>query len=84
MTSRQFDIGAWIILAFIFGFAIGVSTSWNWFPDPDDRGLIANMTPNISSYAAITLPWVALLAYSLLRRKFFKDKINGSSKRLNQ
>jgi hypothetical protein len=73
MTLRLFDTAAWIILAFVFGFSIGVSTGWNWFPDPDDWGLIANITNNIFSYLALTLPWILLLAYSILRRKLFKD-----------
>jgi hypothetical protein len=73
MTLRQFDTTVWIILAFVFGFSVGVSTGWEWFPDPDDWGLIATITPNIFSYFALTFPWVLLLAYSILRRKFFKD-----------
>ncbi len=73
MTLRQFDIIAWIILAFVFGFSVGVSTGWDWFPDLDDWGLIANITPSIFSYFALTLPWILLLAYSISRRKLFKD-----------
>jgi hypothetical protein len=73
VSLRKFDITAWIVLAFVFGFSVGVSTGWNWFPDADDWGLIASITPNIFSYVAITLPWITLLAYSILRRKFFKD-----------
>jgi hypothetical protein len=73
VSLRKFDIAFWIILAFVFGFSVGVSTGWNWFPDADDWGLIARITPNIFSYVAITLPWITLLAYSILRRKIFKD-----------
>jgi hypothetical protein len=73
MTLRQFDIIAWIILAFAFGFTFGVATSWDWFPDPDDWSLIANIKNNISSYLALTLPWILILAYSISRRKLFKD-----------
>jgi len=73
MSVRQFDTAAWIILAFVFGFSVGVSTGWNWFPDPEDWGLIANITNNIFSYLALTMPWILLLAYSISRRKFFKD-----------
>jgi len=73
MTLNKFDITAWIVLAFVFGFSIGVSSGWDWFPDPDDWGLIANITPNIFSYVAIILPWITLLAYSILRRKIFQD-----------
>jgi H+/Cl- antiporter ClcA len=73
MTLRQFDTAAWIILAFIFGFSVGVATGWDWFPNPDDWGLIANITPSIFSYLALTLPLILLLAYSISRRKLFKD-----------
>jgi hypothetical protein len=73
VSLRKFDITAWIVLAFVFGFSVGVSTGWNWFPDADDWGLIASITPNIFSYVAITLPWITLLAYSILRRKLFRD-----------
>ena len=44
MTLRQFDIIFVIMFAFIVGFSVGVSTGWDWFPDPDDWGLIANIT----------------------------------------
>ena len=47
MTSGQIDAVTWIILAFVFGFSVGVATGWNWFQDSDDRGAIANMTYNI-------------------------------------
>ena len=50
MSLRQFDTAAWIILAFVFGFSVGVATGWDWFPNPDDWGLIANITPSIFSY----------------------------------
>ena len=73
MSVRQFDTAAWITLAFVFGFSVGVATGWDWFPNPDDWGLIANITPSIFSYLALTLPWILLLAYSISRRKFFKD-----------
>lgn len=73
MTLRQFDTTAWIILAFVFGFFVGVSTNWDWFPDPGDWGLLANITNDIFSYLALTLPGIVLLAYSIIRRKFFKD-----------
>jgi hypothetical protein len=73
MTLRQFDTTAWTVLAFVFGFSVGVSTGWDWFPDPNDWGLIANITPNIFSYLAITLPWILLLIYSISRRKLFKN-----------
>jgi hypothetical protein len=73
MTLRQFDTTAWIVLAFVFGVSFGVSTGWDWFPDPDDWGLIANITPSIFSYLAITLPWILLLIYSISRRKLFKN-----------
>lgn len=73
MTQRQFDIAAWIMLAFVFGFSTGVATGWDWFPDLDDWGLIANITNNMMSYLALTLPWLLLLAYSIARRKLFKD-----------
>ena len=73
MTLRQFEIIAWIILAFVFGFSVGVSTGWDWFPDADDWGLIANITPSIFSYLALALPLILLLAYSISRRKLFKD-----------
>jgi hypothetical protein len=33
MTLRQFDIAAWIMLASVFGFAVGVASGWDWFPD---------------------------------------------------
>jgi hypothetical protein len=75
MTLRQFDTTGWIILAFIFGFSIGVATTWNWFPEPDDWGLIANITPNIFSYLALTLPLILLLAYSIFRRILFKNAL---------
>ena len=73
MTQRQFDIAAWILRAFVFGFAVGVASSWDWFPDPDDWGLIAIITNNMISYLALTLPWLSLLAYAIARRKLFKD-----------
>ena len=73
MTRRQFDIAAWILIAFVFGFSTGVATGWNWFPDPDDRSLIANITSNIFSYLALALPWILLLTYSITRRKLFKN-----------
>ena len=73
MTLRQFDTAAWIILAFVFGFSVGVSTGWDWFPDPDDRSLIAHITNNIFSYLPLTMPWILLLVYSTLRRELFKD-----------
>jgi len=72
MTLKQFDTFAWITLAFVFGFLFGVSTGWDWFPDADDWGLIANITPSIFSYLAVTLPWILLLAYSIFRRKLLK------------
>ena len=73
MTLRLFDTAAWLILAFVFGFSVGVSTGWDCFPDSDDWGLIANITNNIFSYLALTMPWILLLAYSISRRKLFKD-----------
>jgi len=73
MSLRQFDTTAWIILAFAFGFSVGVATGWDWFPDPDDWGLIANITPSIFSYLALALPLILLLTYSISRRKLFKD-----------
>ena len=73
MTLRQFDIAAWIILAFVFGFSVGVAAGWDWFPDPDDWSLIANITNNVFSYLALIMPWISLLAYSISRRKFFKN-----------
>ena len=50
MSVKQFDTAAWITLAFVFGFSVGVATGWDWFPNPDDWGLIANITPSIFSY----------------------------------
>ena len=73
MTLRQFDTAAWIIFAFVLGFFVGVATGWNWFPDPGDWDLLADITNDIFSYLALTLPGMVLLAYSILRRKFFKD-----------
>ena len=73
MSARQFDTAAWITLAFVFGFSVGVATGWEWFPNPDDWGLIANITPSIFSYLALILPLILLLAYSISRRKLFKD-----------
>ena len=73
MTLRQFDTAAWTILAFVFGFSVGVSTGWDWFPDLDDWGLIANITNNVFSYLALIMPWISLLAYSISRRKLFKN-----------
>ena len=64
MTLRQFDTAAWIILAFVFGFSVGVATGWDWFPDPDDWGLIANITPSIFIYLTLALPLVGLCASS--------------------
>ena len=36
-----------------------------------------NLTPpnNIFSYLALTMPWILLLAYSISRRKLFKDAL---------
>jgi len=73
MTLRQFDTAAWIILAFVFGFSVGVSTGWDWFPDADDWSLIANITNNVCSYLALIMPWISFLAYSISRRKLFKN-----------
>lgn len=73
MKLKQFDTISWIILAFTVGFSVGVSTSWDWFPEPGDWGQIAYIKPHIFSYLALTLPWVLILAYSILRRRIFKD-----------
>jgi hypothetical protein len=73
MTLRQFDTAAWIILAFVFGFSVGVSTGWDWFPDAADWCLIANITNNVFSYLALIMPWISLLTYSISRRKLFKN-----------
>ena len=73
MTRRQFDIAAWVLLSFVLGFSVGVATGWDWFPDPDDWGLIANVTNNIFSYLALALPWILLLTYSIMRRKLFRN-----------
>ena len=69
MKLATFDRLSLIVIGSVFAFSAGVAVvSWEWFPT-DDWGHIASIPPNAINYAALLLPWLALLAYSVVRRQ---------------
>jgi hypothetical protein len=70
----NFDRASLIVLGSVLVFSAGVAvTSWEWFPT-DDWNDIASIPPNALNYAALLLPWLTLLAYSVVRRRLIDKR----------
>jgi len=75
VTLSDFDRLGGVVLAFVFGFSVGVALAdWEWFPT-EEWGDIAHIPPSPLNYAALLLPWVSLLAFLLLRRRRYGDML---------
>jgi hypothetical protein len=74
MRVKTFDklSGILIVLSCAYTFVVAI-TQWDWFPNKDDWGHIADIPPNLINYIALLLPWTILLIYLLARRLYFKQ-----------
>lgn len=73
MTLSRFDRLGGVVLTFVFGFSTGVAVSgWEWFPT-DVWNDIATIPPTGLNYTALLLPWVSLLLFLLVRRRWHRD-----------
>jgi hypothetical protein len=61
-----------IVLSCAYTFVVAI-TQWDWFPNKDDWGHIADIPPNLINYIALLLPWTILLICLLTRRLYFKQ-----------
>ena len=74
MSVKTFDklSAILIILSCAYTFVVAI-TQWDWFPNKDDWGHIADIPPDLTNYIALLLPWTILLIYLLARRLYFKQ-----------
>jgi len=71
VTRRDFDRLGGILLAFVFGFSVGVALAdWEGFPT-EEWSDIAHIPPTPLNYAALLLLWLSLLIFLLLRRRWY-------------
>jgi hypothetical protein len=75
MKPAAYDRVSAFVLAVVFGFSAGVAvSSWEWFPT-EDWGDIASIPPTVVNYVALVLPWLTLLAYLIVRRRWIGNRI---------
>jgi len=74
MRVKTFDKLSAILIVLSCAYTLVVAiTQWDWFPNKDDWGHIADIPPNLINYIALLLPWTILLIYLLARRLYFKQ-----------
>ena len=74
MRVKTFDKLSAVLIVLSCAYTLVVAiTQWDWFPNKDDWGHIADIPPNLINYIALLLPWTILLIYLLARRLYFKQ-----------
>jgi hypothetical protein len=74
MKVKTFDKLSAILIILSCAYTVVVAVArWDWFPNKNDWGRIANIPPTMIDYIALLLPWTLLLIYLLTRRLYFKQ-----------
>ena len=83
MGLKLFDRISGMLIILSWAYAVVVAaTQWNWFPEKDDWGHIADIPPNMINYLALLLPWAVMLTYLITRRLYFKKSFQDGSSSL--